>query len=172
MPGGRLAGRLVASAEITVRRLTGNQDLLTLRSMTIDVEHLSLRELNALVAAAEQRRALVASRRPVAVVRRKLIAFAAQCGYTIEELIGTAPAEATAPARKPATRRKPGKVAAKYRDPDNKRNTWSGRGRMPRWLAEKTKHGRSPADFLIPGLGRSAARKTSTIGQRTVFKQG
>jgi len=159
-----------------MRCLTGNRDVLTLRSMTIDVEHLSLRELNALVTAAEQRRALVASRRPVAVVRRKLIAFAAQCGYTIEELIGTTPAEATAPApasaRKPAARRKPGKVAAKYRDPDNKRNTWSGRGRMPRWLAEKTKHGRSPADFLIPGLGRSAARKTSTIGQRTVFKQG
>lgn len=151
--------------------LTGCRDVRTLRGMTIDVEHLSLRELNALVTAAEQRRALVASRRPVAVVRRKLIAFAAQCGYTIEELLGAAPAEAAAPVRKPATRRKAGKVAAKYRDPDNKRNTWSGRGRMPRWLAEKTKHGRSPADFLIPGLGRSDVRKSSAIGQRTVFKQ-
>ncbi|WP_251044695.1 MULTISPECIES: H-NS histone family protein [unclassified Lysobacter] len=31
-----------------------------------------------------------------------------------------------------------GKVAAKYRDPENLRNTLSGRGRMPRWLAKKT----------------------------------
>lgn len=140
--------------------------------MTIDVEHLSLRELTALVTAAEQRRALVASRRPIGTVRRKLIAFAAQNGYTIEELLGTSPAEAAVPAAKRAPRRKTGKVAAKYRDPDNKRNTWSGRGRMPRWLAERTKHGRSPADFLIPGLGRSTAPKTRTIGQKTVFKQG
>jgi len=140
--------------------------------MTIDVEHLSLRELNALVAAAEQRRALVVSRRPAAAVRRMLTAFAAQSGYTIEELIGSATAEAAAPATRRAPRRRTGKVAAKYRDPDNKRNTWSGRGRMPRWLAEKTRHGRSAADFLIPGLGRSNARKASAIGQKTVFKQG
>lgn len=36
------------------------------------------------------------------------------------------------------------------RDPDNKRSTWSGRGRTLRWLAQKTKCGRSVADFLIP----------------------
>ncbi|UOF17600.1 H-NS histone family protein [Lysobacter capsici] len=32
-------------------------------------------------------------------------------------------------------RRKTNKVAPKHRDPGNKRNAWSGRERMPRWLA-------------------------------------
>lgn len=35
--------------------------------------------------------------------------------------------KATAPARK---------VAPKYRDPANPNNTWTGRGRMPKWVAE------------------------------------
>jgi DNA-binding protein H-NS len=139
--------------------------------MNIDVEKLSLRELESLLAAAEQRQRLIASRRPVALVRRTVIALAAQHGYTIEELYGDQPV-AKAAGKKRAPRRKLGKVAAKYRDPDNKRNTWSGRGLMPRWLAQKTKHGRSVADFLIPGLGKPTARKSNSIGQRTLIKKG
>jgi DNA-binding protein H-NS len=42
---------------------------------------------------------------------------------------------------------------------------------MPRWLAQKTKHGRSVADFLIPGLAKPTARKNSPIGRRTLIKQ-
>ncbi|MBT2748765.1 MULTISPECIES: H-NS histone family protein [unclassified Lysobacter] len=139
--------------------------------MNIDVEKLSLRELTALLVAAEKRRQWISSRNSVATVRRKVVALAAQSGYTIEELYGDQPVTEIA-AKKRGARRKPGKVAAKYRDPDNKRNTWSGRGRMPRWLAQKTKHGRSVTDFLIPGLGRPTARKSSTIGRRTLVKQG
>lgn len=142
--------------------------------MNIDIEKLSLPELNSLLAAAERRRKLLSSRRPVALVRRKAIALAAQYGYTIEELYGE-PLAAEVSRNKRAPRRKaskkPSKVAAKYRDPDNKRNTWSGRGRMPRWLAQKTKHGRSVADFLIPGLAKPTARKNSPIGRRTLVKK-
>lgn len=139
--------------------------------MNIDIDQLSLRELTSLLTAAEQRKRLIANRRPIAVVRRKVIALAAQCGYTIEELFGDQPVAEIAGKKRPA-RRKPSKVAAKYRDPENKRNTWSGRGRMPRWLAQKTKYGRSVTDFLIPGLAKPTARKNSPIGQRTVFKKG
>lgn len=138
--------------------------------MNIDVDKLSLRELTSLLQAAERRKQLLAKRSPIAVVRRKAAALAAEHGYTIEELFGDQPAART-PGKKRA-RRKAGKVAAKYRDPDNKRNTWTGRGRMPRWLAQKTKHGRSVADFLIPGLAKPTARKTGTIGKRTLVKQG
>jgi DNA-binding protein H-NS len=139
--------------------------------MKIDVEKLSLPELNSLLNAAERRRRLITSRRPIAVVRRTVIALAAQNGYTIDELYGDRPVVEIA-GKKRAPRRKASKVAAKYRDPDNKRNTWSGRGRMPRWLAQKTKHGRSVADFLIPGLAKPTARKNSPIGRRTLIKQG
>ncbi|MFD0320195.1 H-NS histone family protein [Lysobacter gummosus] len=103
-------------------------------------------------------------------MRRTVIALAAQHGYTIDELYGDRPVAEIAGKRR-APRRKASKVAAKYRDPDNKRNTWSGRGRMPRWLAQKTKHGRSVADFLIPGLAKPTARKNSPIGRRTLIKQ-
>lgn len=139
--------------------------------MNIDIETLSLRELDSLLVAAEQRKTLISSRRPIASVRRQVIALAAQCGYTIEELYGDRPVAEIA-VKKRASRRKASKVAAKYRDPDNKRNTWSGRGRMPVWLAQKTKYGRSVTDFLIPGLAKPTARKNSSIGKRTLVKQG
>jgi DNA-binding protein H-NS len=43
-----------------------------------------------------------------------------------------------------------GKVAIKYRDPSNSANTWTGRGRMPRWMAAATKGGKAKKeDFLI-----------------------
>lgn len=137
--------------------------------MKIDVEKLSPKELKSLLIAAEQRRKLLASRRPAKVVRRELLAVAAYCGYTIEELFVGETTQHAASVKRPS-RRRSGKVAPKYRDPDNKRNTWSGRGRMPTWLAERTKHGRSVADFLIPGLAKPTA-KIDSIGQKTVFKE-
>ena len=150
--------------------MTACRTPVTLAGMDIDLETLSLRELNVLLADAEKRLQIVKSRRPATAVKRLLTAAAAQAGYTIEEVLGTSGAAPAAQAKKPA-RRRLGKVAPKYRDPENKRNTWSGRGRMPLWLVEKTRHGRSPADYLIPGLARPTLSKGSVIGKRTVFKQ-
>lgn len=138
--------------------------------MTIDIESLSLRELGALVVAAEQRQQLISSRRPASAVRRLLKAAAAEAGYTIEELFGDAAPEAAAPVRKTA-RRRSGKVAAKYRDSEYKRLTWTGRGRMPRWLTARLQQGHKATDFLIPGLAKPTASKQSTIGKRTVVKK-
>ena len=42
-----------------------------------------------------------------------------------------------------------GKVAAKYRNPDNPAETWAGRGLKPRWLAAAIKSGKKMDDFLI-----------------------
>jgi DNA-binding protein H-NS len=49
------------------------------------------------------------------------------------------------------TRRKgKGSVAAKYRDPKNPEKTWTGRGRMPRWMVAATKGSKAKKeDFLI-----------------------
>jgi DNA-binding protein H-NS len=137
--------------------------------MKIDVDKLSLRELDSLLVAAERRKILLSRRRPVAVVRRELIALADSLGYTIDEVIE---ARFGSKAAKPAKRRKRARPAARYRDPENKRQTWSGLGRMPRWLAEKTRRGQSVADFLIPGLGRPTAKKSGRIGMRSLYKQG
>lgn len=40
-------------------------------------------------------------------------------------------------------------VAAKYRNPNNDSETWTGRGLMPRWLRELVDSGRSKEEFLI-----------------------
>ena len=47
------------------------------------------------------------------------------------------------------TGRKGSKVPAKYRDPDNPKNTWSGRGVKPRWLSAYIGQGRSIEDFGV-----------------------
>ena len=45
--------------------------------------------------------------------------------------------------------RKGTKVAPKFRNPDNKLETWTGRGRQPRWLVAKLGKGAKLADFAI-----------------------
>jgi DNA-binding protein H-NS len=74
-----------------------------------------------------------------AAVRQKIASLAKQHGFDIRELLDG--------------RRKgkgKGSVAPKYRDHDNPANTWTGRGRMPRWLTAATKGGRAKKeDFLI-----------------------
>ncbi len=51
-------------------------------------------------------------------------------------------------ARRPSVP-KGAKLAAKYRGP--KGETWSGRGLMPRWLAELVAQGKSRESFVIKG---------------------
>ena len=70
-------------------------------------------------------------------VRKKVTDFAKRHGFDVRELIGE---------------RGKGKngVAAKYQDPDKPHNTWTGCGRMPRWMATATKGGKAKKqDFLI-----------------------
>ncbi len=44
---------------------------------------------------------------------------------------------------------KGGKVAVKYRNRDNPSETWTGRGRQPKWLAAALKKGAKIQDFAI-----------------------
>ena len=70
-------------------------------------------------------------------LRQKLTDMAKQHGFDIHELFGKG-------------RKGKGSVAVKYRDPKNRANTWTGRGRMPRWMAAATKGGKAKKDdFLI-----------------------
>ena len=121
--------------------------------MTIDLDRLSPRELDALINKAKKRKTTLGKRKPVALVRRKVVALAKAEGYTVDELFGAAkPAPA---ARKAATaRRTPSKqagkkIAPKYRNPANPKETWAGRGQQPRWLSALTAKGRKLEDFLI-----------------------
>jgi DNA-binding protein H-NS len=75
-----------------------------------------------------------------AALKERLAAEAKKHGFDIHELFGVGRGRGG----------KGGKVAIKYRDPSNPSNTWTGRGRMPRWMAAATKGGRAKKeDFLI-----------------------
>lgn len=104
--------------------------------MSINLDNLSLKDLKALqisVAKAiadfgdRQRRAAVAELEEIARAR----------GFTFAELAGVAAPRKRAPA------------AAKYANPANRSDTWSGRGRKPRWFDAALKAGKSPEDLAI-----------------------
>ena len=119
--------------------------------MAINIEGLSARELETLISKARKRKTALVKRKPAATVRRKLVAMAKAEGYTVDELFGGAAAPARG--RKTAGTAKPRKavkkVAPKYRNPANPKETWTGRGKQPRWLAAQTAKGKKVEDFLI-----------------------
>jgi DNA-binding protein H-NS len=123
--------------------------------MSIDLETLSQRELDSLITKAKKRKTALSKRKPAGTVRRKVAALAKSEGYTIEELFGAGGARArsgtrAAKPRKSATKgRKLGKVPPKYRNPAKPSETWTGRGRQPRWMAAEVAKGKKPDDFLI-----------------------
>ena len=49
----------------------------------------------------------------------------------------------------PRERRKYPRVFAKYRNPNEPSETWSGRGKQPRWLTAALKAGRTIDEFVI-----------------------
>ena len=60
-----------------------------------------------------------------AKARKDLETFAAERGFSLEELLGNT---------KEKKERSP--VAAKYRHPQNADLQWTGRGRQPKWIVE------------------------------------
>jgi DNA-binding protein H-NS len=121
--------------------------------MAIDVNKLSVRELDQLINQAKKRKTTLSKRKPIALVRRKLEQLARAEGYTVAELFGAGAAPvrvAKAPARKSAGKGKStGKVPPKYRNPANPAETWAGRGQPPRWLAAELAAGKKLEDYLI-----------------------
>ncbi len=120
--------------------------------MSIDLNGLSAKELDSLISQAKKRKTTLKKRKPVATVRARLIAAVAAEGYTIAELFGGgAKKSAGRPAKAASARkgRKLGKVAPKYRNPGNPKETWTGRGKQPLWMAALVKKGKKPEDFLI-----------------------
>ena len=123
--------------------------------MSIKLDSLSAKELEALIAQANQRRKQLAKRKPLAVVKQKLAALAKAEGYTLAEIFNGAsatPAKSSPTKATKGTRANPSKgskVAPKYRNPGNPTQTWAGRGQQPNWLAAEIARGRKLADFAI-----------------------
>lgn len=105
----------------------------------VNYDKMSLKEL--LDHEARLTKAIVAARRnDIANARKKVAAVAESLGYKIEDLTG---------AQRGAKRANGGKVAVKYRNKDNPEETWTGRGRQPKWLAARLAKGAKLADFAV-----------------------
>lgn len=100
----------------------------------INIERMSLKELLALESQLGQ--AIAAARdRERQDLRRKIEAMATAQGFSVSELFGG---------------RGRGKVSvAKYANPDNPSETWTGRGRKPNWLVARMKKGAKLTDFAL-----------------------
>jgi DNA-binding protein H-NS len=105
----------------------------------IDLESYTVRELRELRERIEA--AIEAQQKSERVaLRAKMQELAAASGLTLEEVLGVAK----------RGRVGKGSVAAKYRNPEDPSQTWTGRGRMPLWLAEKLKkRGTTKDDFAV-----------------------
>jgi len=105
--------------------------------MALNLNKMSIAELNKLISDAQ---AALAKKQEVAEKVRKL---AQDNGLNISDLM-------TADKQKKAKTKKPrGKVAPKYKNPANGSETWTGRGRQPRWVADALTDGKSLDDILI-----------------------
>ena len=113
---------------------TGNAKMARTKSL----ENMSAAELTAMQVRIEQLK-IAKQNGERDAVRQKIIGLAKEHGFDIRDLFD---------GRKGNGKGKRGKVAVKYRDSAG--NTWTGRGRMPRWMVAATKGGRAmKEDFLI-----------------------
>jgi len=102
--------------------------------MAFNLNKMSIAELKKLISDAQM---ALAKKQEVADKVRKL---ALDNGLNISELVA---AEKTK-AKKPR-----GKVAPKYKNPENGSETWTGRGRQPRWVASALEGGKTLDELLI-----------------------
>lgn len=65
---------------------------------------------------------------------------AQQHGYSLSELTGTSSG---------SSRKSGSKGVPKYRNPADPKQTWTGKGRRPRWMVEAEASGRPLSDFEI-----------------------
>ncbi|WP_431297806.1 H-NS family nucleoid-associated regulatory protein [Tabrizicola sp. BL-A-41-H6] len=104
--------------------------------MAIDLNDLSLKELKDLqsqvakaISSFEDRR----KKQALAELEEKARAM----GFSLAELTGATQVRKRTPA------------VAKYANPSDKSDTWSGRGRKPRWFAAALAAGKKPDDLMV-----------------------
>ena len=66
--------------------------------------------------------------------------MAAEAGFSLDEVVSKA---------KNGKDRRRGKVAVKYRNPKDRSQTWTGRGRKPNWLVAELEAGKSIEAFEV-----------------------
>jgi DNA-binding protein H-NS len=102
----------------------------------MDLNALSLKELKELQSQVAKAIATFEDRKKKEALA-ELEEKARAMGFSLAELTGVSGVRKRAPA------------TAKYANPANPADTWSGRGRKPRWFTEALARGKSPEDLAI-----------------------
>lgn len=105
--------------------------------MEINLLSLSLRELKDLQSQVGKAIASFEDRKKKEAMAA-LEETARSMGFSLSELTGSAP---TTRKRRPST--------VTYANPENASETWTGRGRKPRWFEAAIKSGKKPEDMAI-----------------------
>ncbi len=101
----------------------------------MDFESMSVKELKE-IEARVSRAISIAKERERSELKQRMEEMASNSGFSLNELLGG--------------RTNKGKtVAPKYMNPDNASETWTGRGRKPRWLVAKLDQGAKIEDFAL-----------------------
>ena len=112
--------------------------------MKLDVHKLSDKELTALqktITKERGKRAANAKREAAKAVN----AIAEKYGFSLGELMEVS----AKPAAKKATKRKVAPSEAKYANPADAAQTWTGRGRRPKWFMDAMAKGTDPASMEV-----------------------
>lgn len=104
-------------------------------AIELDLDSLTAQQLAELITQANQRQQEM-QREHAAEVRARLVNIARKEGFTIEELFSHLP-----------TRKRT--VKPKYRNPLAPNQTWTGRGKQPRWFSAALQAGAVEEDLLI-----------------------
>jgi DNA-binding protein H-NS len=115
------------------------------------LERLAVTDLDKVIAAAERQREAKRESGKKELVE-EFRAKAEAMGLSLAELVGSSAqaSRTAAKTRKPQKGAPAAPPAVKYRNPETGA-TWSGRGRMPRWLALAGEQGRGREEFAAKG---------------------
>lgn len=103
----------------------------------VPVEKMSLKQIKALEAQIAEVKAKVEGEAKTEL-KAKIDDLLAASGFTIGDLYPTA-----------GRGKRKSKLAAKYQNPDDPSQTWTGRGRKPNWLVARLKKGQKMESFAI-----------------------
>ena len=106
--------------------------------MAVDIKNLNHNQLNELISKAQLRQTELRKEK-VVKLREKIHALIKAEGYSFEDIFGQGRAK----------NRRTGPVAPKYRNPADPAQTWSGRGKRPRWFNDALKAGKKEKDLAI-----------------------
>ena len=105
--------------------------------MDIDLEKMSRDELLTLQKDVERALSTLEERKR-AEARAAVEKAAREHGFSVDEILASTPKKAAAQKNPP-----------KYRNPEDPRQTWSGRGRKPDWIKNALENGKSLEDMAI-----------------------